>query len=762
MWKQKGEEYRVTVGNGWYWVSATRLGNFTPHDSVGLRSVAVKLRNRRLKAAKLSKSKGGEGDKEGGGEEAMDVGEMAEGLLLDKAADETKPNSQAAKEESVEETQEPARSESVGKDKEVVEAEKMDVDAASPEKTESQADLAVQTDSVGGGVSCAIKPITPVKSEQNRKVHSTSPLYHRLIRSTRNWGNFADKKDAELAEEIFSKLPEKVTDCEVINVSEAMQNRTYYAKMTKPYSKLDSLLERRTKLEEQEVKQRNALEQQILWKTKLEQKAKRAKAEKEKASSEALVNGLPERKQLDSPTGCYSLLCRTLGPRACYSPICRALAAEARLPKDAAAAANVKEVKSEVQAKSEPEVKSEVEVKTEVEASSQDASSSDSGVEMAAKVVKEEPADVDSSGSNLAANVSMDDEEIDVEGDKEGENSSSASNKLLNSVKDKTENGSEESISKAASGEAADGEAEDTSASTTTPKTPTPTPSSSTSSGSKDGADSGKEKVGDMPPGIKDALSVAHILSNRPGITLSQAQQALMQAIMKMSTAELRAKIPPPRKTADKFRLPRSGKVAAKQRSKVMKKASLPVCQKFQTPSKRKSIFVLESHELFKLARRGGFKETPGFNYNCKMNNVGWIYPCPRPFFKTAWRYRTQTLSSLAAAALQLHILWGCTRWDDLAVKPPAGGTNTISTETEITTTELLKRRDTGPQGIRSEFLVRKIVVPLGIASQPKGDFAVVFDSFFSQIIYLRILKEWCTLNLKGCVLFKAEQKLLE
>ena len=723
----------MTVGNGWYWVSATRLGNFTPHDSVGLRSVAVKLRNRRLKAAKLSKSKGGEGDKEGGGEEAMDVGEMAEGLLLDKAADETKPNSQAAKEESVEETQEPARSESVGKDKDVVEAEKMDEDAASPEKTESQADLAVQTDSVGSGVSCAIKPITPVKSEQNRNVHSTSPLYHRLIRSTRNWGNFADKKDAELAEEIFSKLPEKVTDCEVINVSEAMQNRTYYAKMTKPYSKLDSLLERRTKLEEQEVKQRNALEQQILWKTKLEQKAKRAKAEKEKASSEALVNGLPERKQIDSPTGCYSLLCRTLGPRACYSPICRALAAEARLPKDAAVAANVKDVKSEVQAKSEPEVKSEVEVKTEVEASSQDASSSDSGVEMAAKAVKEEPADLDSSGSNLAANVSMDDEEIDVEGDKEGENSSSASNKLLNSVKDKTENGSEESISKAASGEAADGEAEDTSSSTTTPKTPTPTPSSSTSSGSKDGADSGKEKVGDMPPGIKDALSVAHILSNRPGITLSQAQQALMQAIMKMSTAELRAKIPPPRKTADKFRLPRSGKVAAKQRSKVMKKASLPVCQKFQTPSKRKSIFVLESHELFKLARRGGFKETPGFNYNCKMNNVGWIYPCPRPFFKTAWRYRTQTLSSLAAAALQLHILWGCTRWDDLAVKPPAGGTNTISTETEITTTELLKRRDTGPQGIRSEFLVRKIVVPLGIASQPKGDFAVVFDIFFTN-----------------------------
>lgn len=750
MWKQKGEEYRVTIGNGWYWVSATRLGNFTPQDSVGLRSVAVKLRNRRLKAAKLSKSKSGEGDKEGDGEEAMDVSDTTAGLL-DKAADETKPDSQAAKEEEgVKETQEPGRSESVGKEEEVVQAGKMDVDAASMEKSESQADLAVQTDSVGGGAPCAIKPVTPVKPEQNRNLHltSTSPLYHRLISATRNWGNFADKKDAEFAEEIFSKLPEKITECEVINVSEAMQNRTHYAKMTKPYSKLDSLLERRTKLEEQEVKQRHALEQQIIWKTKLEQKAKRAKAEKERASSETLVNGLPEQKQLGPPAGCYSLLCRTLGPRACYSPICRALAAEAVAAKDAAVA-ELKEVKSEVQAKSEPEVKGEVEVKTEVEASSQDASSSDSGVEMAAKAVKEEPVDMDSSGSNPAANVSIDDEEIDVEGDKEGENSSSASNKLLNSVKDKAENGSEENVSKAAGGETGDVEAEDTSSSSATSKTLTPTPSSSTSSGNKDGADSGKEKVGDMPPGIKDALSVAHILSNRPGITLSQAQQALMQAIMKMSIAELRAKIPALRKTADKFRLPRSGKVAAKQRSKALKKASLPVCQKFQTPSKRKSIFVLESHELFKLARRGGFKETPGFNYNCKMNNVGWIYPCPRPLFKTAWRYRTQTLSSLAAAALQLHILWGCTRWDDLSVKPPAGGTNTISTETEITTTELLKRRDTGPQAIRSEFLVRKIVVPLGIASQPKGDFVifVVVMSFYNNCRLYLLLLEFPTVN---------------
>ena len=38
---------------------------------------------------------------------------------------------------------------------------------------------------------------------------------------------------------------------------------------------------------------------------------------------------------------------------------------------------------------------------------------------------------------------------------------------------------------------------------------------------------------------------------------------------------------------------------------------------------------------------------------------------------------------------------------------------NTITTETEIITTELLKRRDLAPFGIRSEYLVRKIVVPI-------------------------------------------------
>ena len=718
----------MTVGNGWYWVSATRVGNFTAQDSIGLRSVAAKLRNRRVKASKMSKAKGGEGERDGGGEGTMEVDEATK-VDSDQAAQNPKADSMAASEEEEEvskETQLNTNSENSSKDTEQGDTEEMDTEAPNPGKDDCQ-------------TSPALQPVPAKLTSPTRLEHSwtsCSPLYQRLLSSTRNWGNIADKKDAQLAKELFSRLPEKVTDCEVINVSEAMLNRTHYAKMTKPYSKLDSLLERRTKLEELEAKQRHALEQQILWKTKLEHKAKQAKAEKDKAKAESSANGLVKSGHPGSSKGCYSLLCRTMGPQACYSPICRISTAADPLEVDRAKletesvktelvadflktevddVEETEETKKEIN-KEEAEVKKEVDMAKDSDSSSQDANCGDVSVEMAAKAVKDEPMDVDSS-TNPDANVSVDDEEIDVEGDKEGENSnsSSASDKLINSVQTKSENGLEGDTSKAAS------KVEEDTDKKTSLLHPKPSSSSSVGSDGQASAQSGKDKVSDMPPGIKDAVSVAHILSARPGITLSQAQQALVQAIMKMSTAELRAKMPPVRKISHKFKLPRSSRTAAKQRNKAMKKAGLPTCQKFQTTSKRKSIFVLESHELYKLARRGGFKETPGFNYNCKMNNVGWIYPCPRPFFKTAWRFRTQTLSSLAAAALQLHILWACTRWDDMAVKPPAGGTNTISTETEITTTELLKRRDTGPHGIRSEFLVRKIVVPLGITSQPKG-----------------------------------------
>lgn len=46
----------------------------------------------------------------------------------------------------------------------------------------------------------------------------------------------------------------------------------------------------------------------------------------------------------------------------------------------------------------------------------------------------------------------------------------------------------------------------------------------------------------------------------------------------------------------------------------------------------------------------------------------------------------------------------------------------TETSDTEITTTEIIKRRDVGPYGIRSEYCIRKIICPLGVPETPKGE----------------------------------------
>ncbi|XP_029595369.1 nucleosome-remodeling factor subunit BPTF isoform X5 [Salmo trutta] len=157
---------------------------------------------------------------------------------------------------------------------------------------------------------------------------------------------------------------------------------------------------------------------------------------------------------------------------------------------------------------------------------------------------------------------------------------------------------------------------------------------------------------------------------------------------------------------------------------------ALPSYRKFVTKSQRKSIFVLPNNDLKKLARRGGIREVSIFSYNAKPAQDIWPYPSPRPTYGITWRYRLQTVKSLAGVSLMLRLLWACLRWDDMAVKPStAVGTTrtalspliaTETSETEITTTEIIKRRDVGPYGIRSEYCIRKIICPLGTPETPK------------------------------------------
>lgn len=164
-----------------------------------------------------------------------------------------------------------------------------------------------------------------------------------------------------------------------------------------------------------------------------------------------------------------------------------------------------------------------------------------------------------------------------------------------------------------------------------------------------------------------------------------------------------------------------AGKVYLKrvQTSAVEKKkkrtpVKYPLCSTFHTRSKAKTLMVLPHHELRKLCRQAGHNTVSGFSHNAKPNQAVWPYPCPRPLFKTCWLYRTVNLQWLASAALQLRIMFACLRWDDMAAKPAsADGKHQLTTDTEIVSLELLKHRHIGQFSERTQYLRRRVVIPL-------------------------------------------------
>ncbi|KAI5633082.1 PHD-finger domain-containing protein [Phthorimaea operculella] len=113
-----------------------------------------------------------------------------------------------------------------------------------------------------------------------------------------------------------------------------------------------------------------------------------------------------------------------------------------------------------------------------------------------------------------------------------------------------------------------------------------------------------------------------------------------------------------------------------------------PLCSSFHTRSKAKTIMVLPHHELKKLSRQAGHSTVSGFSHSAKPNQAVWPYPCARPLFKTCWLYRTVNLQWLASAALQLRILWALSL-------------------------ELLKHRHIGQFSERTQYLRRRVVIPL-------------------------------------------------
>lgn len=147
-----------------------------------------------------------------------------------------------------------------------------------------------------------------------------------------------------------------------------------------------------------------------------------------------------------------------------------------------------------------------------------------------------------------------------------------------------------------------------------------------------------------------------------------------------------------------------------------------PIISNFSTNKMTKSMMVLPRYELQKLARYGGKMVVPGYHNLAKNNSSVWPYPCSRPLFKTCWLYRTINVNTLSAVALQLRIMWACLRWDDMSTKPPTSdGKHQVTTETEIMSLELLKHRFIGTFMEKTQYLRRKVVIPLELPKTIRG-----------------------------------------
>lgn len=755
---------------GWQWLSATRHYRYVPQASVGLRNVAAKLQARKKKELEGNKIKKRDEDQT---EAAADKVKEENGDkdVKDAASASSSSNDTVVASEIKEEGQDTG-------DK------AMDVD---PSDLQDKKEVPKQEG----------EPKTEVKTEADEKdKEATSP-------NTTEVKTESDVVKTEMTEPMAVDVS---TTEDVINISEAMLKRTHYSKCTKPYSRLDQLLERRLKQWEVEKKQKFLLSQVMLRyaaqkraeKDKEETGAEETSKDKDQEKEEdvdilgdGILNGESEAEDdeeeevetesNDSPQQqCYSSWCRSHGGGgACYSSTCprrgKASKVEADSPGDSeadkseVANGDLEEEEEEAKKEEEDAEKEKENDEEEEEKDEEEQKEEEKDVakeeEMTEKKDEEKVEKVDKveekKDEEEKEEEEKKDEEVKVEeteeepmectenepsesgdgpqGDKTTESSADSSAPSDKTQDDKDpEPGFQNSFMSFLKGGRGDGDKK-TETKTVTNTSDKGVKSTTTENSTKSETSVSKTKGESQTvakPSSSTAISPGQKTSGKqaPAMVdktpLSGAAltiQNLLQGGKKLSLTptllkEIRTRLESIGKTQHKITLAKPNRGGRSKSRLVLKKGSLPPGHKFLCVKSQRSLFALEKWELRALARKGGKKESGAFHYNCKMNNVQWPYRCPRPLFKTCWRYRTQNIHSLAAAGVQLRIVWACIRWDDMSAKAPVGGTNTFTTEDAITTKEVLKRRDVGPHGLHSEYLVRKIVVPIGVPAPVKGE----------------------------------------
>ncbi|XP_061568415.1 nucleosome-remodeling factor subunit BPTF isoform X2 [Cololabis saira] len=692
VWKQKGEEYRVTGYGGWSWVSKTRVPRFVPklpgNTNVNYRQ-QLEAKMAKQNAAVYTNKQKEVTESEKQVADDKEPAPVTESSLSASSADDGKP--QTAKEEETSAEEEQERN---------TEEEKMAVD------------------------SCLNNSASTDKKDEDERKDSSSV-----------------EEQSQISDQPVKKEEASKIFYDVVNVSEGFQLRTAYKKKVKP-SKLDGLLERRVKQFTLEEKQRLERLRQAAFLAKLAA-AKPASGVKTEAPS---LHKQPAVKAEETEDN-LKVKDHIVKKLDFDQEHVKAQADGADLKSDAAAPGQSKraEDKAAHEAGTHKEVNGEPETNSNCVSDTIENSEVTQTPARAGENAKKRGYDEmqQSSGQNDAESIKLD----------QGNTSPSQVNGKTAPVDpsdpvsrgpDETKEPHKESVKSLLNGNLSESiPAVDHQPPLKVPKLenhvgaeedslkksndfvnsdgPVPVKLESTSSSVHNSTENNISKPDGTSQAASSSLSSGPVSTSQSSSEAAGSQRKKHSSVSSVSSATPASSMMVSKEytTRDRVSLLRFSKCR-----KARSGTALPSYRKFVTKSSKKSIFVLPNDDLKRMARKAGIREVPIFNYNAKPALDIWPYPSPRPTFAITWRYRLQTVRSLAGVSLMLRLLWACLRWDDMAVKPSAavGTTRKETTDTDIITTEIIKRRDVGHYGIRSEYCIRKIICPLGNRDTPKAE----------------------------------------
>ncbi|CAG0922204.1 unnamed protein product [Notodromas monacha] len=163
---------------------------------------------------------------------------------------------------------------------------------------------------------------------------------------------------------------------------------------------------------------------------------------------------------------------------------------------------------------------------------------------------------------------------------------------------------------------------------------------------------------------------------------------------------------------------PAKRKLDKKKTSGGISNSLIPLTSRFKGANSVSNLLLPPKYEVRRCSRRKGKFNFSGFLYSAKQFPLHyWPYPCPRPSFKTTWLWHCSRMRSVHEAALQTRLLWACVRWDSMSMRPPADARafapQVMTDDNDIIRTEILDKRTSGEFNEKTQYLVRKVVIPV-------------------------------------------------